>query len=141
MGKFTADKSEATEPASCGEGLAAHASFPLKLGEVMDAMAENLEAHITVLDLSDSNSKPQYDAYRGLAQQHRKLAESLKAVGEQMAGYRSLPMGRHDEAAMSGLRIVEAFRDLVEREQELLALLGERVTQHRGLLDRMNRPA
>jgi DNA mismatch repair ATPase MutS len=137
MTKPVAEKSTAVEQPSCGKGLAEHAPLPAKLGEVMASMAVNLEIHMKALDLRDKNSRLEYEAYRQLVQQHRDLAERLTSTAEQMAGYRALSMGSHDEKAMSGPKVVDAFKQLVELEQELLTLVRTRVDQHQKILDKM----
>jgi hypothetical protein len=54
-----------------------------------------------------------------------------------MAGYRDLPMGRHEEKAMSSPRFREAFEKFVTREQELQALLQKRIEGDRQMLIEM----
>ena len=58
----------------------------------------------------------------------------LPATADEMEGYRDLPMGRHDQEALSSPEVVNAFEDLVNVEQELVELLGARVEQHRNML-------
>jgi hypothetical protein len=48
------------------------------------------------LDLTDDHSREEHEAYRELARGHRKIAAELRATARRMAGYRDLPMGRHD---------------------------------------------
>src|SRR5688572_3225526 len=122
---------------TCGRGLAEHAVLPAKLGELIGALAENLETHMKALDLKDENSRKEYDAYRELATDHRKIATALQATARQMAGYRDLPMGRHDQKAMSAPNVREAFEKFVRLEQELLALLQGRLEQDRRMLVEM----
>ena len=86
------------------------------------------------LDLTDQNSKQEYDAYRDLVTKHRQAATRLQEIARQMAGYRDLPMGRHDQKAMSAPATLEAFKKFVQLEQELLELLQTRVEQHRQML-------
>ena len=43
-------------------------------------------------------------------------------------------MGRHDQKAMSGPEVLEAFENFVNLEQELLALLQNRLKQDRKML-------
>ena len=100
-------------------------------------MAENLELHMKALDLSDENAKPEYDAYRRLAQQHRQTAGELQATAEEMAGYRDLAMGRHDEKRMADPKLLEAFERFVSLEQELLWLLQERIARDQTMLIEM----
>jgi hypothetical protein len=119
---------------TCGRGLAAHAALPALLAELTDSVAENLELHLKALDLRDENSRQEYDAYVELAKQHRETATRLRTTAAQMAGYRDLPMGRHDETVLAEPQVLEAFEHLVKTEEALLALLEERVRQERRLL-------
>jgi hypothetical protein len=61
----------------------------------------------------------------------------LLVLGEEMAGYRDLPMGRHDRPVMASPPAVEAFERFVQVEQELLALLQQRVPQDQRMLEQM----
>jgi hypothetical protein len=125
------------EEPTCGKGLAAHSTLPAKLGELTDAVAENLEVHMTALDLEDENARREHAAYESLAREHRAIAARLRALGEEMAGYRDLPMGRHDMTAMSSPPVLAAFTTLVRVEQELLTLLQEREALNREMLAAM----
>jgi len=87
--------------------------------------------------LKDHNARQEYDAYQRLAQEHREIAAWLTAVAEEMTGYRDLPMGRHDELAMSDAKALEAFKKLIDLEQELVALLQKRAKQHQATLEEM----
>ena len=51
------------------------------------------------------------------------MAAQLQTTAEHMAGYRDLPMGRHDQRAMAAPEGIEAFRKFVRVEQDLLAML------------------
>jgi hypothetical protein len=57
---------------TCGKGLAENASLPAKIRELIDALAENLDLHLTALDLRDENSKKEDDVYRKLPSLLRK---------------------------------------------------------------------
>lgn len=78
---------------TCGKGLAEHSELPAKLGTLTVAVADILEAHMPALDLTDERSRREYDAYRGLAEDHRQTGIRLEAIARQMAGYLDLPMG------------------------------------------------
>ena len=125
---------------TCGKGLAATAPLPANLGALMAAVADVLETHLPALDLSDSASRQEDAAYRGLIQDYRDVAHRLEAVGKRMAGYRDLPMGRHDERLLGEPAAVAAFKRFVEREQALLALLQERVAHDSEMLQEMEAP-
>ena len=119
---------------TCGKGLAENSALPGKLGELVAAMGRVLEVHMRALDLNDVNSKQEYEAYKDLAREHRKIAASLEATAQEMAGYRNLPMGKHDEKAMVHPRTLEVFENFVQHKQELLTYLQETIEQDQKML-------
>jgi hypothetical protein len=126
-------------PPTCGQGLAENSVLPAKLGELTDSMAEILEIHVGALDLRDNDSRREHEAYRELAQEHRKTAAALRETARRMAGYRDLPMGAHDMGVMSSPRAVAAFENFVKLEEELAALLRRRLESDRAMLAEMGR--
>jgi hypothetical protein len=122
---------------TCGQGIAAHAALPAKLGELTDAVAGTLETHLEALDLNDQHARTEHGVYLRLVKEHRQAAARLRAIGADMAGQRGLPMGRHDPRALSSPDAGDAFEQVVTAEQELLALLEERLQQDRRLLAEM----
>jgi len=118
---------------TCGQGLAAHSAVPAKLAELIVAMGDNLEAHLESLDLTDEDATLERDAYVKLVERHRRIAAELKATADEMAGYRDLPMGRHDDEKLASPTTVEAFESLVRVEQELITLLEHTLEQHRSM--------
>lgn len=122
------------EEATCGVGLAEHSTLPAKLAELTASVAENLEVHMGTLDLEDEDARQEHAVYEKLAAAHRDVAERLHTTGEAMAASRDLPMGRHDEAALSSPKLLEAFQRMVQVERELLGLLQTRVEQHQQML-------
>jgi hypothetical protein len=130
-----------TQQRTCGEGLAENSSLPQKLGALVSAIAHTLELHMTALDLSDEKSQRELTAYRHLAHQHRAIAAQLESTAAQMAGYRALPMGRHDPSVLMDPRMREAFSRFVIAETELLALLQHRLEPDRRLLESMGTAA
>jgi hypothetical protein len=122
---------------SCGRGLAAHATLPATVGEVMAAMAQVLDVHQTALDLSDEQTRPEHHAYLTLVQELRSASSLLTGVAERMAGYRDLPMGRHDERRMAGPDALEAFARFVDAERRLLSLLQESISGGEAMLKGM----
>lgn len=127
------------DQATCGQGLAAHSTLPTKLGELTAAVAEVLDLHTKALDLADENARQEQRAYLKLVEQHRQIAERLLATGDEMAGHRDLPMASHDPTMLSSPEAVDAFASLVRVEQELLALLQQRVGEDRAMLSEMGR--
>jgi hypothetical protein len=119
---------------TCGKGLAEHSAIPAKMADLIASLADNLEAHQPTLDLTDERSRRELDAYAKLAHAHRAIAAQLREAAEQMASYRDLPMGRHDERALGGRAVLDAFTNLVRVERELLALLQESSARHGAML-------
>jgi len=107
---------------SCGQGLAEHATIPVLVGELIAAVAENLELHMKSLG-DDVNARREYDAYASLAKQHHQLGAALRAVGAEMASYRELPMGAHDVAVLSTPAAAAAFERYVIARRQLEAAL------------------
>jgi hypothetical protein len=122
------------EQLTCGQGLATHSALPLELGELTAAVADVLEFHTTALDLDDANARREREAYLKLVAEHRQSAADLRSIGEEMAGYRDLPMGKHDANVMSSSEAADAFGKLVAAEEDLLALLRERLAEDQEML-------
>lgn len=122
---------------TCGQGLAQNSPLRTKLGELVGSTSGVLEIHMAALDPGDEDTGPERRAYQWLAQEHREIGARLLVLGEEMAGYRDLPMGRHDPRVMASPPAVEAFEKFVQAERELLALLQQRVPQDQRMLEQM----
>jgi hypothetical protein len=122
---------------TCGKGLAQHSALTASLGELVASTARVLEVHMKALDLADENSKREYDAYRELASAHRRIAIELADTAHRMAGYREMPMGKHDMAAMMSPAPRHAFAGFVKHEESLLALLQTRLAADHAMLEMM----
>ena len=105
----------------------------------MGAVATVLELHTKALDQSDANSRKEYEAYQRLVTAHREIASRLEATGREMAGYRDLPMGRHDPTAMAAPENARAFETFVRIEEKVIALLQRRLERDRAMLQQMGR--
>ena len=126
------------EPATCGKGLAERSVLPARLSSLSAAMADILERHQQTLDLTDDNAGTELDAYRVLARDYRAAASHLRATAERMAGYRDLPMARHDVRALSGAENREALANLIARERDLVALLENWIDRDQTMLAGMS---
>ena len=122
---------------TCGKGLAEHSALTASLGELVASTARVLEVHMKALDLTEESSRRELDAYRELASAHRRIASELADTARRMAGYRTLPMGRHDMTAMMSAAPRHAFAGFVAHEEALVALLGTRLAQDKAMLDAM----
>lgn len=128
---------DTAEQPTCGKGLAENSVFPAKLGNLISAMAENLAIHTLALDQTDPNSRVEYDAYEKLIAELRQSAAALQVTASEMAGYRDLPMGRHDPVAMTQPEVRTAFEHYVKSKKELLSLLQETAERDDQLLAMM----
>ena len=124
---------------TCGQGLAQNSLVPGKLGELTAAMAETLSAHMQMLDMSDPDTKAEYETYFQLSNEQRETAARLLATANEMAAARELPMGRHNLTDELSTRLMEAFEKYVKMEQELLALLQQTTEQDQSLLLEMQK--
>jgi hypothetical protein len=122
------------EHQTCGQGLAEHSTIPRMLGELTDALAENLEVHLRALDATDDVGRAERNAYVSLAAQHRQIAAQLHEVGEEMAGYRDLPMARHDERALAAPDAIEAFTRFVAAERQLHGAVEQSLERDEAML-------
>jgi hypothetical protein len=125
------------EQQTCGRGLAEHSALPARLAEVTEAMASNLQVHMQALELDDEPARQEHAVYLRLAEEQRQAAARLRAVANEMAAARDLPMGRHDAQTMSSPEVGDAFLRFVKAKQELLDLLQGMVEEDRRMLAEM----
>jgi hypothetical protein len=126
------------EQQTCGRGLAEYSALPAQLAEVIEAMAENLRVHMQALELDDEPARQEHAVYLRLVEEQRQAAGRLQAVAAEMAAARDLPMGRHDEEAMTSPEVGVAFRRFADAKRELLVLLQRMAEQDQQLLAQMN---
>jgi hypothetical protein len=126
-----------TDGPTCGQGLAEHSALPGKLAEVVAALAANLYEHLPALDGEDDAARAEQHAYESLISKFRSIAADLEAAAADMAGYRDLPMGRHDMHAMARPEVGEAFAGFVRAEEELAALLADGLERDRAMQAQM----
>jgi hypothetical protein len=125
------------EQPTCGKGLAENSVLPRYLANVISGIAENLAEHMPALDLSDAAARLEHHAYERLVGQLREAAADLHVTSSEMAGYRDLPMGRHDDAVMARPAVREAFENYVKHKQQLLTLLEQSAERDESLLEMM----
>lgn len=119
---------------TCGQGIAANSALPAAVGDLLAAMAAVLANHQRALDLSDPDAQPEQQAYAGLVAELGAIAARLNTLAGQMNGYRTLPMGRHDEKKMAAPEATAAFTAFVRQERMLYGLLESRVHEHETML-------
>jgi hypothetical protein len=129
--------SDVDDQPTCGKGLAENSRVPAEIARLLEALADNLDAHLPTLDLDDPHAIVERDAYVALAKDFHTTAQQLADVATRMAGYRDLPMPRHQVAAFNSPRIVEAFEAFVTIERQLASLLQSKVDRDEALLSSM----
>jgi hypothetical protein len=129
--------SRMNEPSTCGKGLAERSALSAQLSALSAAIADNLQRHQRMLDLTDDNARKEEDAYDVLVNDYRNVASQLHAIANRMVGYRDLAMARHDARAFTAPEIREALAGLIEHEQELVALLNNWLEQDQVVLAQM----
>jgi hypothetical protein len=128
---------EGMDQPTCGKGLAANSVLPEKMGQLIAALARILELHTKALDVKDDKARKEYDAYVELAHDHGRIAADLQRTAGRMAGYRDLPMGRHDARVLHDPVNRQAFEEFMKLESELVALFQVRLEDDRKMLDGM----
>ena len=93
---------------------------------------------MTALDLTDAAARAEHDAYAEVAAAYHRIAETLAAVADQMAGSRGLPMGRHDPQALTGEAARDAFAEYVDIKRELHTMLDAAADLDQRMLDAYN---
>ena len=122
---------------SCGKGLAEHSAVPLRIAQLLKALAENLALHQKTVDLPDPASRREFTAYVSLTNGFREVGERLLWLAREMAAYRTLPVAPHDEDAMNDPAMIDAFAAFAAAQQELLGALEEAVKRDQAMLDTM----
>jgi hypothetical protein len=134
-------EAENQDQPTCGKGIAANAVLPEKVAALVRATADVLQNHMRSLDPKEANGKAEIEAYQLLVAEHRSLGDRLEALATLMRGYRSLPMAGHDMSALTDQRSVDVLAALVSHQEELLALVQERVNDYGRMLEAMRRGA
>lgn len=122
-------------PPTCGEGLAENAVTPAAMSRLLGALARVLETHIPTIDTSDGAGTAERDAYARLSTGYGRLAEELGQTAADMATCRDLPAAAHVEEALANPSLLEAFREYVLAEEDLVNLLRETVQRDRTMLN------
>ena len=122
------------EQQTCGKGLAEHSILPAKLSELIASTARNLELHMETLDLTDPNSRREYEAYQKLVKEHQEISTRLRRTAREMEGYRDLPMGKHDQKKLSNPLVIDAYKRYTNLEQEVLTVLNKQLRQDQEMI-------
>jgi hypothetical protein len=125
------------EERTCGKGLAERAGLPEKLAALTQAMAEVLAFHQGSLDLTDETARKELQAYVRLGAEYRMITSLLNGAAGAMAGYRDLPMGRHDVRKLASFENAEIFGRFVRAERDLSDFLQGAIERDETMLEQM----
>lgn len=112
-----------TQEQTCGQGLAENSALPARMADVTGLLADILELHLPSLDRTDPLSRREYVVYQELLAAYRDIAARMRETAQRMAGYRDLPMGRHDPKAAADPGMADTFAHFVRVKRELRDLL------------------
>ncbi|HEX9607112.1 MAG TPA: hypothetical protein VF962_07780 [Gemmatimonadaceae bacterium] len=126
-----------SEQQTCGKGLAERAALPAKLAELTAAMAAVLAFHQRSLELTDDHGRKELHAYVRLEEEYRLISSLLQSTAARMAGYRDLPMARHDIRILASAENAETFAAFVRVEREALDLLSKSIEGDERMLSQM----
>jgi hypothetical protein len=124
---------------TCGKGVAANAVLPQRITNLLTAIGAVLDNHTRSLDPKDPNGKREVSAYGRIVDEHRAAAERLAGLAATMKAYHDLPMAAHNMAVLADAASIDAMAALVRTEEELLALLRDRVVEHGAMLEQIKR--
>jgi hypothetical protein len=122
---------------TCGQGLAANAVLPENLAGLLRTLADLLENHTRALDNQEENGRLEREAYMHLVGEQRAIAAQLRSLAEAMRSYRNLPIASHDMAVLSDPKSLEVFASYLRAEENLQALMRDRVTEHQAMLHQL----
>jgi hypothetical protein len=121
------DQSEAL---TCGRGIAANGELPEQMADVIGAIAQVLEHHMTALPVSDESARAELEGYASVVSRARSAESALRDMAEEMRAKRDLPEAPHDMAVLMAPTAQDLFGSLLLRERALAALLDRRLKEH-----------
>lgn len=124
------DESEAL---TCGRGVAANAELPEQLANIVAAVADVLEHHMTALPVVDEAAREELEGYASVVARARDAESALREMAREMRAKRDLPAAPHDMSILTAPAAQEVFLSLVEKERTLHALVERRLKEHSQL--------
>src|SRR5262245_17710911 len=107
------------------------------MAALLSAMAAIYENHMRALNADEASGRQEIDAYTRLMRDFRAAAGEVSGLADAMRSYRTLPMAEHDMAALMDAKSVAAMEVLVTSQEDLGALLAQRASEFRQMLEGM----
>jgi hypothetical protein len=127
--------SDESEELTCGKGVASNAELPEQLANLIAAIADVLEHHMTALPVSDESARAEIEGYAAVVARARDAESALHDMAREMRAKRDLPAAPHDMSVLMAPAAQELFVSLVEKERTLSALLERRLREHVQLVE------
>jgi hypothetical protein len=123
------DSTKMMDNKTCGQHMAEHAVLPNKMTEVMNAVADMMDAHAAFMVANakgDKNAMAEADGMKMLAKDHRELATMMSKTGTHMTDAAKWPNAPHDmNKMMADPKIQMAMKNLLKTEKEMSALMQQ----------------
>lgn len=127
--------SHESEELTCGKGIASNAELPEQLANLIAAIADVLEHHMTALPVSDESARAEIEGYAAVVARARDAESALHAMAREMRAKRDLPAAPHDMSVLMSPAAQDLFVSLSEKERTLSGLLERRLREHAQLID------
>jgi hypothetical protein len=118
-----------TDNKTCGQHMAEHAVLPSKMTEVMNAVADMMDAHAAFMVANakgDKNAMAEADGMKMIAKDHRDLAKMMTTTATHMTEAAKWPNAPHDmNKMMADPKIQAAMKNLLKTEKEMAALMQQ----------------
>lgn len=126
------------DAATCGAGLAQHASVPKRMAIYLSELAETLQLHRDLIVPGDENSKREEDVYSDLAGRYARIAAELREAADRMSAQRDLPMCPHDESKWTD-KHMKSFASFVHEQGALVSVLRAAAVRDEQMLTSMQK--
>jgi hypothetical protein len=81
------------------------------MAEYLNALAQNLDAHVPAIDAGDQSGQAGRDAYVELATAYGSIAEQLEDVASRMRSYSDLPAAGHYDDVLADAKLLRPSRN------------------------------
>jgi hypothetical protein len=120
--KAPAKGAEPTGQMTCGQYLAAKAALPGKIADTLAVSTDLLELHAKwVSSAKDKASKAEEEFLTRLVKEQRTVIAAVRAIGDEQAKGRDLPMPRHPQKPDP--KLVELMTAQAKTNRELALML------------------
>ena len=114
---------------TCGQHMADHAVLPHKMTDLMNAVADMMDAHAAYMMANAKGNKSavtEADGMKMIAKDHRELAKMMTTTATHMSDAAKWPSAPHDmDKMMADPKIQAAMKNVLKNEKEMAALIQQ----------------